>query len=287
MCRKLAFAATALVLAWPAAASAWPFGHGKPPAAATNPAQAGQGATNLPAPPEATPAPRKATGEERAEADRMDALARAAFWGRVVETDPRDVEAGGKLAKALRELGRFDEAGAAADHVLIIEPNNLAALLETARAKIGANQGFFAIDPAQRAAAIAPKDWRPVALLAVALEQAQRDDEALATHQRALALAPNNPALMSNLGMYLATHGDAAQGETLLRRAVATPGAPAQVRQNLALILGLQGRMAEAERLARQDLPPSVVANNLAYLQAAQKADATTARSWEGVSRGQ
>jgi len=206
----------------------------------------------------------------------MDALARAAFWGRAVETDPRDIEAGGKLAKALRELGRFDEAGAAADHVLIIEPNNLAALLESARAKIGANQGFFAIDPAQRAAAIAPRDWRPVALLAVALEQAQRDDEALATHQRALALAPGNPALMSNLGMYLATHGDAAQGEALLRRAAATPGAPAQVRQNLALILGLQGRMAEAERLARQDLPPSVVANNLAYLQAAQKADATT-----------
>ena len=107
----------------------------------------------------------------------------------------------------------------------------------------------------------------------------------MAAHQKALTLAPNNPAVLSNLGMYFAGHGDAGQAEALLRRAVAQPGATIQVRQNLALVLGLQGKLAEAERLERQDLPPAVVANNLAYLQAAQTP--ATQRSWDSVRGGQ
>jgi Flp pilus assembly protein TadD len=119
----------------------------------------------------------------------------------------------------------------------------------------------------------------------VALEQAQRDDEALIAHQRALALAPANPAVLSNLGMYYAAHGDPAQAEVLLKRAADLPGATVQVRQNLALVLGLQGKLPEAERIARQDLPPAVVTNNLAYLRAAQTPPRE--RSWDSVRGGQ
>src|SRR5262249_55136027 len=96
-----------------------------------------------------------------------------------------------------------------------------------------------------------------------------------------LQLAPNNPATLSNLGMYYAAHGRTAEAEPLLRKAAAMPGASAQVRQNLALILGLEGHVDEAEHLARRDLPPEVVANNLAYLRAAQKP--TTEHSWNAV----
>ncbi|HEX7758525.1 MAG TPA: pilus assembly protein TadD, partial [Caulobacteraceae bacterium] len=68
--------------------------------AATAPAT--QGATapaSTPAKPTpAAPAPPvKATAQQRAEADRMDPLARAAFWGREADTDPRDPVAGVKL----------------------------------------------------------------------------------------------------------------------------------------------------------------------------------------------
>ncbi|HEX7759033.1 MAG TPA: tetratricopeptide repeat protein, partial [Caulobacteraceae bacterium] len=175
----------------------------------------------------------------------------------------------------------YDDAVATAERVLVIDPNNLDALLESARARIAQGQGFFAIDPAQRAASLAPRDWRPLSLLAIALEQSQRDDEALAAHQRALALAPGNPSVLSNLAMYYAAHGQSDQAETLLRRAVAQPGATAQIRQNLALILGLEGHMAEAEQLARRDLPPAVVDNNLAYLHASQTQPQQ--RSWDSM----
>ncbi|MFI4936669.1 MAG: tetratricopeptide repeat protein [Caulobacterales bacterium] len=271
MCRKLALLATVLTLA------------GAPALAATaaSPASPAKASKASPTP----PAPRKVTAEERLEAERLDPLGRAAFWSRVMEADPRDTDAAIKLAKALRALGRFDDAGAAVDQVLVVEPNNLEALLESARAKIAANQGFYAIDLVQRAASLAPRDWRPQALLAVALEQADRDDEALSAHQKALAMAPNNPATLTNLGMFYATHGDPQSAEPLLRKAVAAPGAGAQERQNLALILGMEGRLDEAERLARQDLPPDVVSNNLDYLHAA--INPAPARSWESVKTAQ
>ena len=274
MCLKLALAATALSLIGA------PVMAGKAPAGAQAASAAGPSnpATATKAP---TPPPVKSTAEQRAEADRMDPLARAAFWGRESDADPRDLAASVKLAKALRELGRYDDAVGTADHVLVIDPNNTDALLESARARIAQGQGFFAIDFAQRAAAAAPRDWRPVSLLAIALEQSQRDDEALAAHQRALTLAPNNPSALSNLAMFYAAHGQSADAEGLLRRAVALPGATAQIRQNLALILGLEGHMAEAEQLQRRDLPPAVVDNNLSYLHAAQTP--LPQRSWDSV----
>lgn len=269
MCRKLALLATVLTLAGAPALAAAPAA---PAAPAAKPAAA-------------QPAPQRATPEQRAEAERLDPLGRATFWAREVDIDPRDADAGVKLARALRALGRNDEAAAAADQVLVMAPNNLDALLESARARVAQGSGFYAIDPAERAEALAPRDWRPVTLLAIALEQSKRDDEALAAHQRALALAPDNPAVLSNLGMFYATHGDAARGEPLLRKAAAEPGASAQERQNLALVLGLEGKLDEAERLARQDLPPDQADNNLAYLKAAETP--VRPRSWQGVSAAQ
>jgi Flp pilus assembly protein TadD len=231
------------------------------------------------------PGPTKASPELRAEAERLDPLARAAFWAREVDTDPKDAQAELGLSRALRALGRFDEAAAASDQLLVFEPNNYEALLENARARIGGNQGFYAIESIEHAEALQPRDWRPASLLAVALEQAHRDDEALAAHTKALALAPDNPATLTNLGMYYATHGQPEKAEPLLRKAAAAPGATAQERQNLALVLGLEGRYDEAERLERQDLPPDQVDNNLAYLHA--DARTATPRSWDSVKAAQ
>ncbi len=262
----------AALIAAPAALAA-PVKPGTPPAIAP----AAQ------TPPAAQPAPpRKASPEERAEAERLDPLGRAAFWAREADIDPQDNDARLKLAKALRALGKYDEAAAAADQILVMEPQNLEALLESARARILAGQGFYAIDEAQRAAAIAPRDWRPESLLAMALEQSQRDDEALAAHQKALSLSPNNPVELSNLGMFYASHGEPAKAEQLLRQAAAAPGAGAPERQNLALVLGLEGKLDEAERLQRQDLPPQVVDSNLAYLRADN--DPAPPHTWQSVA---
>ena len=79
---------------------------------------------------------------------------------------------------------------------------------------------------------------------------------------------------MSNLALWCAAHGERAQAETLLRKAAVQPGASAKVRQNLALVLGMEGKLAESERLMREDLPPPLADNNLAYLQAVSGAGA-------------
>ena len=290
MCRMTLLAATVLYLAGvPALASAQANAMGASAQAngqpTVRPVVPGA-ATAAPVPaaiptPAAAPAAQPASPQQRAEVERLDPLARAAFWATEVDNNPRDTEAGVRLAHALRDLGRFEEAAAAAEQVLVVEPANLEAMLEAGRARIGQGQAFYGIEPLQTAAVQAPRDWRPLSLLAIAFEQTQRDDEALVMHQRAMALAPANPGVVANLALYYAGHGDAAQAEQLLRRAVAMPGATAQIRQDLALVLGLQGHFDEAERLARQDLPPDVVANNMAYLRAASAQ--TPVRSWDSV----
>jgi Flp pilus assembly protein TadD len=262
MCRKLLLTATAMMAlaAAPAALAASSAAPKLAPAAA---------ADSAPPTPPAAPPRKKASPQERAAADRLDPLARSAFWAREVDIDPTDTVAGVRLAAALRAMGQYNEAIQSAQQVLVVDADNYDALMESARDFIGEGQGFYAIDPLKKAIAQTPRDWRPLSLLGVAYSQVQRADDAQAVWRQALALSPDNPDVLSNMAMAIAAAGDAPQAETLLRRAVAQPNASLQVRQNLTLILGLQGKLAEAEKLLREDLPPQMADANLAYLQAA------------------
>ena len=160
---------------------------------------------------------------------------------------------------------------------LVLDPANRDALFELARAYIAAGNGFYAIEPLKRLQGADARDWRSWSLIGVAYDQVGRPADAEAAWRQALVLSPDNPAVLSNLAMHHAAKGETAQAETLLRRAAAQPAATIQIRQNLALILGLQGKFAEAETLTRQDLPPEIADNNLAYLRAARGADAAAA----------
>jgi Flp pilus assembly protein TadD len=281
MCRMSALAATALAAALVAAAPADALPWSKK-AEAKTPEATAQAKAEAPAP------ARKATPQERAQVARLDPLARAAFWARESNLNPTDAEAGLQLSQALRAMGAYDDALVSIQRILVAQPDNVEALLEVARSHVGRAQGFYAIEPARRAQALAPRDWRAPSLLGVAYEQASRPDEALAAHRQAVALAPDSAAAVSNLALHLAGRGQSREAEALLRQAAAKPGATIAVRQNLALVLGLQGRFDEAERLARQDLPPETVSSNMAWLRAATSPDApASARSWEGVRRSQ
>lgn len=264
MCRKAARAATALALL--------PILAAAPPAQARGLFGSKPAAKPAAAPTQAAAAPAKPTPitpAQRAAVERLEPLARAAFWARVTTSDPADVDAALRLSCALRALGRFDEAGAAAEKALAIQPSSVEALLEFGRARIGANQGFYAIDPLNRAAAAAPRDWRAHSLLGVAMEQVKRTADARAEYDRALQLSPDNPAVLSNLALLDAAQGDRTAAEALLRRAAAQPTSTVQERANLALVLGLAGKVAEAEQILRRDLPPELAEQNLAYLRAA------------------
>lgn len=276
MCRNWALAATAVALCF---TPGFAFAKHKGTDKAANPAET---AAAQPA----QPAPRiKATPAQRAMAERTAPLTRAAFWAREVEIDPTDVEAGVGLSQALRTMGSYDDAFAAIQKLLMAQPDSYDALMEMARIHVARGMGFYAIEPARRAAALQPKDWRAPTLLGIAYEQAQRDDEARAAHEKAMALAPNNPTVMSNYAMFLAAHGEGPRAEAMLRAAAARPDSTIQIRQNLALLVGLQGHLTEAEKLARQDLPPEFVANNMAYLRAAngQGEVAAPTRSWDAM----
>jgi Flp pilus assembly protein TadD len=270
MCRKPLRTATALTallgsVALAAPVSAWPFAP--KPAASTPPAAAPASKATTPA----DDGPKKASPQERAAAERMDPLARSVFWAHEANQDLTDAQAWISLAASLRALGRYQEAGESVDKVLVLYPADLDALLEKARDHIGAGKGFYALDPLRKAEAAAPRDWRVYSLMAVAREQNRQPDEAHAAYEQALVLSPDNPGVLSNLGLWYASHGQRAEAETYLRRAAAQPTATAQERQNLALVLGMEGRLAEAERLMREDLPPDVADANLAYLREASK----------------
>jgi len=250
------------------AALAWPFGAPapQPPAVATTTATPNGSAPSGPGQP-ASP-PKRATAQERAAADRLDPLSRSAFWSREYDRDPTDAVAGVELAVALRLLGRYEEAAATATRVLVLHPDNQSALLESARAYIEMDKGFYALEPLKKAKAAAPRDWTVYMLEGVAHEQNEQPEDARTAYLQALELSPNNPAVLSDLALWYAKRGDTCQAEKLLRTASAQPTANARERQNLALVLGMEGRFAEAEQLMRQDLPPPITDNNLAYLKA-------------------
>ena len=264
MCRKLALAATAL-MALTAASPALAWGAKPAPAAAPAPSPAASDAGD-------PTKPGKATAQERQAADREEPLARAAFWAAQFNRDPKDTDAGLHLSAAMRAMGRYPEASDVVQQLLVNAPDNIDALLESARVAVASGQGFFAVAPAQKAMALAPTDWRAPSLLAVALAQIGRTAEALQATRKVLAMAPDNPTVLSNAAMFYAAQGDRPQAETLLRKAVLAPGASVQVRQNLALVLGLEGKFEEAERIQREDLPPQMAENNMAYLKNAANA---------------
>ena len=258
MSRKLTLAATALVLA----AAAPAFGQ------------------------EASTAPTPATAEQRAAYERADPLARSVFWAREADLNPSDPVAGVRLAEALREMGRHDQAVEAAQNVLMVQPGNVEAMLEVGRAHIARGQAFYGVAALEQARDAAPNDWRPLSLLGVAYQQVRRPADAQSAWAAALALSPENPKVLSNMAMAMVAGGDSASAEPLLRRAAAHPDATLQMRQNLALVLGLNGNRTEAEQILRRHLPPEQADRNLQWLgeQVGSASPAPAPRTWESLS---
>ncbi|WP_125255707.1 hypothetical protein [Brevundimonas fluminis] len=225
-----------------------------------------------------------ATAEVRASYERMDPLSRSLFWSQEFEKNPADPEAGAALPRSLRELGRHQEAAEAAERALVVQPDNVEVLLEAGRAHIARGQAFYGIAPLERAARLAPRDWRPHSLLGVAYEQTRRPEDAAAAWAQGLALSPENPAILTNMAMGPMMAGDLVTAEDYLRRAAAHPEAGLKVRQNLALVLGLKGELGEAERMLRRDLPPEMADANLAWIRQ-RSADGTGAggRTWSSL----
>ena len=228
-----------------------------------------------------------ATAEARAAYDRADPLSRSVFWTEQAELNPMDPVAGVKAAQAMRELGRHQEAAQMAERVLLVQPDNLEAMLEVGRGHIARGQAFYGVAALERARDAKPRDWRAWSLLGTAYEQVRRSQDAQAAWAQALALSPENPDVLTNMAISAMTRGDTTAAEPLLRRAAAQPGASLKVRLNLAMALGLNGKIGEAEAMMRRDLPPEAADRNLAWLRARSgSATADQARTWGSLQGG-
>lgn len=295
--RIAAVSVFALSLAWAGLAVAQTQTQTATPAAPAM--MSSPGATTVLPDANAEPPFQKATAADVAAALRSDPLTQSAFFANQYDHDPSDVQMGLYLSNALRALARYPEAADTATRVLVVAPDNIDALLASARAQIEGNQGFYAVEPLQHAISLKPNDWQLYSLLGVAYDQIKRGDDAQTAWATALKLSPNNPAVLTNIAMSKVTNGDLTGAEPLLRQAAAQPAATLQIRQNLALVLGLEGKLSEAEELLRRDLPPDQADANLAWLQAnmqarqpaaatASNAPATddSAHSWNALKAG-
>lgn len=128
------------------------------------------------------------------------------------------------LGRAYLANGRFRSAAASFNDVLTLDPNNGAAALSLALAKI----------------ALGDKDGA-----------------------RALVDAHDSRIAASDRGLALALTGDAPGGVAVLEAAVRSGGSDAKTRQNLALAYALSGRWQEAKLMASYDLDPATVSKRI------------------------
>ncbi len=216
----------------------------------------------------------------------------ARTWLRYAQVAPADLEGQLGLAAAMRELGRHDEAAAAADRALELEPGSEPARLAFLQA------GLRARDPELRARAgalaeanaAAPAGWtlddqlalaewqqaqqRPEAALATLQAAARMDStasgapfrmgllelragrtkEAAAHFERALALDPRSGAARLNLGIARFQGGEARAAIADFRLAVADDDSNATARLLLAQALAAVDSLAAAEAQYRRVL---------------------------------
>lgn len=202
----------------------------------------------------------------RAAIEKEDILTQMTFWAREQGMHPDDVVAAQKFSEVLRKGGRADRAAEVASQALDRNPDNRELLRALGLALVSSGRSGEALRPLALLCKSDAKDYKARSALGVALDDQGRYEEARQAYKEALAIKPDDVGVLTNLGVsYLAT-GDTAKAEQVLRQAAALPDAGPETRQNLALAVGLQGRFAEAEQLQKVDLPPALVANNMAYI---------------------
>lgn len=174
---------------------------------------------------------------------------------RVTELDPNDTNLDTSRIDLLCELGRFDQAAAAAVRLVHAEPENVLALTLLAVALHGLGDHAGSLTAADRAIALEPESEWPVRVSALALEGLGRPASALERIRWAIAVAPDGWAghalLAHRLSQKRSTRREAvAAGHRAVSLAPHEPGA----YRALAEALRAAGRRREAEECLRQAL---------------------------------
>ncbi len=122
---------------------------------------------------------------------------------RAIELEPDNEVTLHNRGVALNELGRYDEALAALDRALELRPDDPVTLNNRGWALDGLDRYDEALAALDRALELAPDDPVMLSNRGRALDGLGRYDEALAALDRALELRPDNPVTLSNRGLAL------------------------------------------------------------------------------------
>ena len=199
--------------------------------------------------------------------DAAELLARAPHWltqgnpGRLEQDmrelctrEPHHARAHFLRGVALHLLGRIDEALAAFDTCLALEPRDVQALCARAGMlhRLGdvaaAEQGFLT------ALGVAPRDAEIVTNLALVHEDQGRDAQALAGYERALALQPHSVRALQNRAALLARRGQLVAATQACRAWLRVAPDVAAAHASLANLLLAQARFGEALEAASRAL---------------------------------
>lgn len=155
-------------------------------------------------------------------------------------------------ARALRELGRLDDALAAARRATsrspeMAEAQNLLGMCLADRGELSAAIAAF-----ETAVQRNPRSDQALNNLAKALADAGRFDEAIRRYEEALAVNPSFAVAALNLGQTLLGRGRAAEGERYLRQAVRLEPLLFEARAALAECLAQRGESAAALAVMRE-----------------------------------
>jgi Flp pilus assembly protein TadD len=160
------------------------------------------------------------------------------------------------LARALRNVGRFEEARTLLDDAVARLGPQPRLLLERGKDEISLGHADLAVQTLTAAIKATPADWEAPATLAIAYDRLGRTDEAEAQYRVATSLNPDNADILNNYALSRALAGHLDEALSLLRRAVTLPSAGPQVRENLALLEGLAPQHATVSRGPRPLVDP-------------------------------
>ncbi len=205
------------------------------------------------------------------EADGLDPVAAAAFWGAQYDRDRNNPDVAVNYAAALRKMGSINESVNVIIRAADRHRDNPNVNLEAGKALTEGGRAFEAIRYFEEAVGQDSKDWRALSAYGVALDQIGEHKLARVKYDTALVYSPRSPQILSNKGLSYALQGDLEQASAFLREAASIRGSDARVRQNLALVLAIKGELREAERLARSDLPPQIADHNIDYFRTLMK----------------
>tara|TARA_B100000686_G_C16755674_1_gene955294 strand:+ start:1162 stop:2085 length:924 start_codon:yes stop_codon:yes gene_type:complete len=192
-------------------------------------------------------------------------------YSRLVEMNPGDIASVLGFARNLRYIGNSKAAVLLLKKALSSLPKHVDLRIQLVKAQIASGFLEEAAGQTDYLLRTAPAEWEVYALEGVILDHHGKFLAAQAAYGKALSISPNNITVLNNMSLSLAQNGKLDLAISLLQNLVQSEYSTPQVRQNLALFHALNGDLQSAEKLAREDLPPSVVSDNLSSFRLLQE----------------